>query len=158
MLLPRSLLALKGAGAAPPPIVTARESRRILMVEDDNIVADTVGDMLAQIGYTHERAVSGDEAIERLATSHADFDLVLSDMVMPGKLSGLDLVHHIADTWPELPAILMTGYSAAAASALNEGIRLIAKPFTIQLLSAQIDEALTVAHVADAGSDKPGMA
>ncbi len=141
ILLPRSLLTPKGANTGRPPIVTARESRRILLVEDDDIVAEALGELLAEIGYEHERAANGDEGLARLETS-ADFDLVLSDMIMPGKLSGLDLVRHIAQTWPHLPAILMTGYSAAAAAAVNEGIRLVAKPFTIQTLSAHIDAAL----------------
>ena len=67
------------------------------------------------------------------------FDLALSDMVMPGEQSGLDLVREIGRRWPKLPILLMTGYSAAAASATDEDLRLLHKPLTVENVSAQIE-------------------
>jgi signal transduction histidine kinase/CheY-like chemotaxis protein len=140
LLLPRSHGEPERA-AVMPAVVQASARRRILLVEDDNTVAGMVGDMLSAIGYDHERAVSGDAAMRRLERN-PDFSMVLSDMIMPGQLSGIDLVRQISQRWPTMPAILMTGYSEAASTARNEGIRLVTKPFTIQTLSAQIDSIL----------------
>lgn len=54
----------------------------------------------------------------------------------------MDLALKIRQLWPHLGTMLMTGYSAAAASAAKEGIPLLAKPFTIQDLSVQLMTAL----------------
>ena len=121
--------------------VTALGRHRILLVEDDDSVAATVGGMLDELGYECERADSGDAAMRRLRRG-ADFSLILSDMIMPGKVSGLDLARQVARQWPALSTMLMTGYSAAAASAAKEGVRLLSKPFSIEELSVQIMAAL----------------
>jgi signal transduction histidine kinase len=140
LLLPRSLKALPKA-VVQPHIVTASGNRRILLVEDDDGVAEMVGGMLGEIGYDYERVDGGEAAWERLERG-VDFALILSDMIMPGKLSGLDLVRHVGRRWPQLPTMLMTGYSEAATAAMSEGISLIRKPFSMQALSTQIDAAL----------------
>ncbi len=141
LLLPRTLLTPRGAASAPPPIVTARESRRILLVEDDDIVAEAVGEMLAEIGYEHERAANADAGLGA-AGGRGRFRPAPLRHDHAGRAerprSGASCRSGLAAP----AAILMTGYSAAAASAVNEGIRLIAKPFSIQILSAQIDAAL----------------
>ncbi|HKT76607.1 MAG TPA: ATP-binding protein [Sphingobium sp.] len=140
LLLPRSLLSpqLKDGGVHA---VTALGRHRILLVEDDDSVAATVGGMLDELGYESERADSGDAALQRLRRG-PDFSLVLSDMIMPGDVSGLDLARQVGRQWPALSTMLMTGYSAAAASAAKEGVRLLSKPFSIEELSVQIMAAL----------------
>jgi CheY-like chemotaxis protein len=140
LLLPRSLLPPKPV-AATVGVAEPSGKGRILLVEDDDTVAEMVGGMLGEIGYESERAINGDEAIDRLEHD-ADFAMVLSDMIMPGKRGGIDLVREVAQRWPQLPTLLMTGYSAAAGAALREGVRLVPKPFTIQKLSAELDATL----------------
>ncbi|WP_313807184.1 ATP-binding protein [Sphingobium sp.] len=140
LLLPRSLLSPEGKDAQIDAIA-ASGKQRILLVEDDDTVADTVGGMLDALGYEIERAMNGDAALSRLERS-ADFSLVLSDMVMPGERSGIDLARLVGEYWPSLPIMLMTGYSTAAASAAKENLRLLSKPFSIQDLSVQIALAL----------------
>jgi len=140
LLLPRSTR-MPVRARSETPVEEATGRRRILLVEDNDTVAEMVGGMLAEIGYEQERAISGDEALARLERG-ADFALVLSDMIMPGKLNGFDLVHQIARRWPGLPYVLMTGYSEATAKAASEGIPLLTKPFTIQKLSAQLSQTM----------------
>ena len=140
VLLPRSHKQPPRA-EQPAQIVEASGNRRILLVEDNDTVADMVGNMLDEIGFSTERASSADLALERL-DAKADFALVLSDMIMPGQLDGLELVREIARRWPGLPYVLMTGYSEASATATREGIRLLTKPFTLEALSTSLDEAL----------------
>jgi len=140
LVIPRSqkLPAIPERAAATTPAAVKQQC--ILLVEDDDHVAEMITEMLVALGYESERAVSADAAMVRLEQS-ISFDLVLSDMVMPGKRNGMDLVREINARWPKVPTLLMTGYSAAAASASNDNIRLLLKPFAIEDLSAQLEAA-----------------
>ena len=111
---------------------------RILMVEDDPIVATTVGDALAEAGYNLEQVVTAGEAMARL--SRTTFDLVFSDVVMPGGLSGVDLASWIRTRFPNIPIILTTGYSEDIASA--PGVQVLSKPYRIADLLRAIDTSL----------------
>src|SRR3546814_2665479 len=93
-----------------------------------------IREMLAALGYDSERALSGDAAVDLLDTDD-NFDLVISDMVMPGRRSGLDLVQEIGERWPTLPTMLMTGYSDAAIAAARENISVRSEEHTSELQS-----------------------
>jgi DNA-binding NtrC family response regulator len=110
------------------------------VVEDDDAVAELVTEMLDELGYSSFRAPTAAKALEALGAD--GFDLVFSDMVMPGDMGGLDLAREIARRRPDLPIILTTGYSSAAASAMAEGLRLLVKPYRIDALAAELKEAL----------------
>jgi DNA-binding NtrC family response regulator len=69
-------------------------------------------------------------------------DLVLSDIVMPGGMSGIDLARTIRERYPQLPMLLTTGYSAAAREAAEEGFIILSKPFRISTLERVIRSAL----------------
>ena len=141
LFIPRSAKPLPVLSPPPAAAVSVVEgNRQILLVEDDDNVADLVGEMLKELGYGVDRVPTADHALDTL--SSAKFDLVLSDMMMPGKLNGLDLARAVTQNWPALPVILMTGYSAAAASAAKEGIRLLVKPYRMEHLSAELQSAL----------------
>jgi two-component system, NtrC family, sensor kinase len=58
-----------------------------------------------------------------------DVDLVLTDIVMPGGMSGLDLAHELRRRFPDLPVLLTTGYSAAAQEATQDGFPILSKPY-----------------------------
>jgi DNA-binding LytR/AlgR family response regulator len=62
--------------------------------------------------------------------------LVLSDIVMPGGVSGVDLARRLRNMRPDLPVLLATGFSAAAAEARQEGLTVLAKPYTLEALRA----------------------
>jgi CheY-like chemotaxis protein len=57
------------------------------------------------------------------------FDAVLSDIVMEGGVSGLDLAEQIRERWPDLPLLLMTGYSEALTTGAARGLTVLSKPF-----------------------------
>jgi len=142
LALPRSEKA--AAIAAPAPAVDesfAPGKRRVLLVEDDDRVAELVREMLIELGYDTIRTPTGAKAIEALDGSHA-FDLVFSDMVMPGEISGMDLARRIAKERPHLPVVLTTGFSASAAAAAAEGMRLLVKPYRLETLAAELEAAL----------------
>ncbi len=112
----------------------------MLLVEDDDNVADLVCEMLRELGYKAKRAATAAEAL-RLLEESGPFDLVLSDMIMPGKMNGLELAQEVVRRESDLPVVLMTGFSEAAAAAAAEGFPLLIKPYTIEELGEALSQA-----------------
>ena len=139
LALPRShkLIAAAPAAVARPGAGGERR-RRVLLVEDDDRVAELVGEMLGELGCECFRAASAAAALDAM-TGEGPFDLVFSDMVMPGEMNGLDLARQVQARWPRVPVLLTTGYSASAAAAAAEGMRVLVKPYRIDALAAEID-------------------
>lgn len=142
------------AAAAPPDRLTRRAEGRLLLVEDDDAVAAGVGHMVRDLGYTYVRAAQAADALRLLEQGEA-FDLVFSDMVMPGEMDGLALAKAIRERHPGLPVVLTTGFSEAAAAATAERFRLLSKPYGIEALAAILGEALGEA-AADRTPPPPG--
>jgi signal transduction histidine kinase len=113
----------------------------VLVAEDDEHVADLVGEMLRELGYKSKRGATAAEAL-RLLEETGPFDLVLSDMIMPGKMNGLELAQEVVRREPGMPVVLMTGYSEAAATAGAEGFPLLVKPYTIEAMGQVLGQAL----------------
>jgi len=152
LTLPRSAKALTEVEESRSARATVRAKGRVLMVEDDDEVAAMVNQMLAALGYRVARAADADSALKTLETD-ARFDLVFSDMVMPGDMDGRSLVREIQRRHPRMPVLLTTGYSEAAALATTEGLRLLTKPYRIDALA----EAIRAAR-ADGRRARPGQA
>jgi CheY-like chemotaxis protein len=85
-------------------------SRRILVVDDEEILRAMIRDVLALEGFEVETAASGEEALERLQTPGA-FALVITDNNMPG-LQGLEVLAKLRQSAPDLPVIIMTAYGS----------------------------------------------
>jgi signal transduction histidine kinase len=111
---------------------------RALVVEDDDGVAAFVCQMFEELGWEVRRAATAGGALDLLEADQS-FDLVFSDMVMPGELDGIGLARRLAAQRPDLPVLLTTGYSEAAVTAAAEGLRLLAKPYRIEALAAELD-------------------
>ncbi|HEY3813115.1 MAG TPA: ATP-binding protein [Caulobacteraceae bacterium] len=126
---------------------------RILLVEDDETVAALVIDMVTELGYEPTRAATAAAALEALEKDKS-LELVFSDMVMPGPMNGLDLAREIGRRRPDLPVVLTTGFSDAAAAATAEGMRLLVKPYRIEALAAEL-EAVREAKRAQRKGKKP---
>ena len=116
-------------------------SGRVLMVEDDDAVAAGVGHMLSDLGYVHIRVCNAAEALEKLDKDRR-FDLIFSDMVMPGEMDGLGLAQEVRRRMPETPVLLTTGFSEAASAATGEAFRLLPKPYGIDGLSEALAATL----------------
>lgn len=110
MLLPRAVASVEPAEAAPPAPVGVPSGARLLLVEDDPLVGSVVASSLDELGYAVTLVTTGDEALNRLRGA-AEFDLLFSDMVMPGSIGGAKLAQAAAALRPGLPVILATGYS-----------------------------------------------
>ena len=115
---------------------------RILVAEDDQAVQSFVFRALAHKGHGVTAVDDGLQALEAL--EQADFDLLVTDIVMPG-LDGIALALKVARDRPELPVLLMTGYSAERQRAhnLEELIcRVITKPFSLEQICRATEETL----------------
>ncbi|MDB5461261.1 MAG: integral rane sensor hybrid histidine kinase [Caulobacteraceae bacterium] len=142
LFFPRSTRPLDApaADAGPPPEVRTPANVTVLLVEDDDAVAHAVGAMLSELGYRYDRAPNATAALERLESGQ-HVDLVFSDMVMPGAIDGVTLARVIRDRWPDLPVVLTSGFSEAADAAARDGWRLLAKPYRMETLAAELAAA-----------------
>jgi two-component system NtrC family sensor kinase len=71
---------------------------------------------------------------------------MVSDVVMPGGVTGLDLAREVRARYPDMPILLATGYSAVADEAVAEGFALIRKPFDLHALARALDNLLPSSH------------
>ena len=128
--------------------VAAGQGQVILAVEDDGRVRKLTVTRLAQLGYTVLPASSGTEALELLA-SNAAVDLVFSDIVMPGGMSGYELRSKVRDLYPHIPVLLTSGYAEELAGgqvAVDEDLKVLRKPYRMADLAAAIEDALSSAR------------
>ncbi len=124
------------------PVVTEEPSQRedleavqgsVLLVEDNEEVAAGVAAVLEVFGCKVHHEPTADAALNVLNTG-GTFDLVLSDIQMPGKLSGIDLAEKVRRSWPAQKIALMTGYADELERARHLGVPILAKPFDIDEL------------------------
>ena len=115
--------------------------RTILLVEDDAGTRATVARMLKSAGYAVRVAADGIDALRLIERERLEFDLLLSDVMMPG-LNGPALAERVRATRPQLPVLLMTGYAEEDLGGLREAAAhrdVITKPFS----SGELVERLT---------------
>ncbi|WP_149539309.1 ATP-binding protein [Siccirubricoccus phaeus] len=148
-----ALLLQRSVGAAPVAsrrsVVDAgveghadARSGHVLLVEDDDEVAALVIEMLGQLGLESTRASSAAAALGALANGRA-VDLVFSDVMMPGGMSGVDLAREVKRRRPELPILLTTAHvEASRYDAEAEGIVVLPKPYRLEELAAATRNAL----------------
>jgi CheY-like chemotaxis protein len=106
---------------------------RVLLVEDNEEVAAGIMAVLEVFGCEVRHEFNASDALEALSTGQR-FDLVLSDIQMPGPLNGLDLAEKIRRERPQLNIALMTGYADQLERARILGITILAKPFDMDSL------------------------
>jgi CheY-like chemotaxis protein len=103
-----------------------------LVVEDEPALRKLITRTLKQLGYQIIEASNGRDALQVWEQNKAVIHLVLTDMVMPDGISGLDLIRRLRIKDPQLKAIYMSGYNAEITgkeSEMVEGANFIAKPF-----------------------------
>ena len=140
LLLPRSTQQpVAGTNAGEPPgrpIPRSAGALRghVLLVEDDKEVSALTREMLNDLGFTVTHVWGAEAALGALANARA-IDVVLSDIMMPGGVSGLDLAREIRARQPNLPIILTTGYVEAAARMEDDEFQLLLKPYSLEALA-----------------------
>ena len=109
-------------------------------VQDNVQVAEMAETVLAERGHHVTRAHDAGSALTILE-ANSRFDVVLSDLVMPGEMDGVDLARIIRERWPWTGIVLATGYSEAVAEAGLEGFAVLRKPYVPEALEAIIQQA-----------------
>jgi CheY-like chemotaxis protein len=143
MYFPRSDAPSAAASVARPQAPPGG-SERILVVEDEEAVRAIVGEQLRGLGYAVQLAGDAEQALA-LLRSHR-FDLVLTDVVMPGRLNGKGLADEVERSWPGTRVVFMSGYSENALlndGRLEKGVMLLAKPHQKADLARIIRSALS---------------
>lgn len=146
VLLPTSerFVATTRSISVPAPRTGAEADREpesgglILVVDDEDYIRQLAGVGLTRAGYEVLIATAGKQAVELFAEHGDEIDLLITDLAMP-EMSGEELIYQLRRTRPDLPVLLMSGYSR---SAVNEGlvdlptVSFLQKPFLLSELSA----------------------
>jgi two-component system cell cycle sensor histidine kinase/response regulator CckA len=131
---------------AAQPAVQWSGGGRILLVEDEDMVRAVAERALTRAGYTVTTAPDGEDGLTAI-TSGGEFDLVVSDVVMPG-MDGPAMARAIRLVQPKLPVLFMSGY---AEEQLRREIDIadmhfIPKPFSVQQISDKVGAVLSAAR------------
>ncbi|MFN4295666.1 MAG: PAS domain S-box protein [Brevundimonas sp.] len=129
------------ADESAPASVTGR---RVLLVEDDLAVAAVAMDMLMSFGLEVVAVENAEQALTALEASA--FDLMLTDIVMPGGMSGIDLAREAAGRWPDMHIVLTSGY---AGDDVDRALKdapwpLLPKPYASEELQRRLGEILAL--------------
>ena len=142
--------ARRGPIARPAPAGAAlpRGTESVLVVEDNADVRAMVVTQIKSLGYRVVEAESGDAALAVLEERPGGFDLLISDMVMPGEIDGLDLAKMARQRWPKLAILLTTGFSDVIVDEAGDGkavdFGVLRKPYRKADLARAMRAALAV--------------
>ncbi len=141
--LPRSERVEATGDAEAAPASCPRGDATVLVAEDEVAVRMLVTSILRRQGYRVIEAKCGTDALEQWATHRAEVDLLLSDVVMPGKVDGHELAARLAADKPALRVLLMSGYDPSQLASAGETLKpQLRKPFTADELLAAVAQAL----------------
>jgi two-component system cell cycle sensor histidine kinase/response regulator CckA len=137
LVFPRVATPEEPVAAIVPPTV-ARSPARILLVEDEPLLRELSRAVLAAVGHAVTACEGGESALREFAREAAGFDLVLSDVRLPG-ISGVELVRRLRQDQPMLRALLVSGFTEERATISDP---FLAKPWSKDDLLRAVEEAL----------------
>jgi PAS domain S-box-containing protein len=152
MLLPRSPI---GETHDAPPLEEASRERkpaRILIIEDNPDVTEVTAALVAQLGYTVRIAPNPETAMTIL--DEEELDLIFSDIMMPGKLDGIEFAHHVRRVRPALPILLASGSNKRVEQAQTHFMTL-QKPYELPELDRAIQQLLYAGSESANGRNAP---
>jgi PAS domain S-box-containing protein len=133
-----------GKSAQTRRIDDLRGSETVLLVEDNEMVRNLTETLLKRLGYTVLVAENGSQALSVLDRHAREVQLLLTDVIMP-EMNGRQLFSRASEKYPGLKVLYMSGYTEnviAQRDGLDEGVRLIQKPFAVQTLATRLREAI----------------
>ena len=136
-----SLPASKAIGVTPNS-ASVGNGLRLLIVEDNEVLAEMTCEILNTLDYQTTWVASGAAALELLARKTGQFDLVFSDVVMPG-INGIEMAKEVRKRYPTLPVVLASGYSTVVDEEGTHGFELIGKPYTSDTLVRLFQNAMS---------------
>jgi DNA-binding NtrC family response regulator len=118
---------------------------RVLVVEDESLVAMALEDTLTDAGFTVISAGDASSAIQKLENEHSHIQAVVTDIRMPGQLSGWDVAYRARDLEPQMPVIYCSGDKAVDWSARGvPGSVMLRKPFSLDQLATMVAKMIGV--------------
>jgi CheY-like chemotaxis protein len=128
------------APASPATGATLKGGETILVVEDEAPVRSLIAEALADYGYVVLEAASGTRALEAWTDYGAAVDLLITDVIMPDGVNGVDLARRLRAANPQLKVIYMSGYPADVSSEQlrSDGDSYLAKPFSLPALARHV--------------------
>jgi CheY-like chemotaxis protein len=141
LYLPRVEAAAQRSEVEPEPLVDGHGTC-VLVVEDNADVGTFATQTLSELGYVTVWASNAEEALAELAKDADRFDVVFTDVVMPG-MNGIDLAHRIRQDHHDLPVLLASGYSHVLAQNGTYGFELLHKPYSVEQLSRLLRKVAT---------------
>ena len=109
----------------------------ILVVEDEELVRIDSCDRLEQAGMVALEAANAEEALA-LLEAHPEIRVLVTDVKMPGWMSGIDLARQVEKRWPEISIVLTSAFYTADEAELPENMTLFPKPFSPERLVDQV--------------------
>jgi CheY-like chemotaxis protein len=153
ILLPRAASPVPQQALPQPAAGYQSQGGVIVLAEDDALLRHTVSEVLRSQGYIVETACDGVSALALLNTLPA-VDLLLTDVMMPGGMNGVELALSAREVAPELTIMFATGFSDQRLLELwPEALDVINKPFAVDLLISRIESAMTKPKTAAARAD-----
>ena len=143
---------------ADEPRVAGPLDCRVLLVEDNEALADATRPILEALGCRVRHVASADQALELVRREERNYDVVLSDIVMPGTMDGLALAREILRGHPGLQIVLMTGYAAQLHNATQLKVDVLPKPCSPQMLQTALARALARRRRPDGAVGSNGVA
>jgi PAS domain S-box-containing protein len=117
--------------AMPDVLPVPLRTQRVLLVEDNDTVGEFARELLQELGQIVTWVQNGEAALALLEEAPGKFDLVFTDVVMPG-MNGVELAQAIALRWPTLRVVLTSGYSHVLAQEGSHGFTLLRKPYAVE--------------------------
>ncbi len=130
------------ADGAPLPFTA--KTRTVLVVEDDDDARATLAAMVTELGYRVVEAENGASALP-LLEQERPVDISLSDVIMPGGMSGVDLAKAARKRRPDIRVLFVSGYDRmviAQATRYDDSLKLLNKPFSLTDLSRELQALL----------------
>ena len=141
LYLPQSDAVPDDVADAVPVALVEGHGTCVLVVEDNEAVGDLARQALAEMGYRTTHAPDAERALALLIDSDSGFDVVFSDVVMPG-MNGIELARIVRERYPDLPVILTSGYSNILAQEGSDGFDLLRKPYSMDELARALQAAV----------------
>jgi CheY-like chemotaxis protein len=142
LYLPQAEMAADAAAVeASADAVHSGRGHRVLVVEDNEDIGRFSTDLLQDLGYKISWVTNANDALAALSHDEFAFDLVFSDIIMPG-MNGVELATTIRERFPGLPVVLTSGYSNVLSENAHSGFELIQKPYSVEALSRTLRRAI----------------
>ncbi|HSW16136.1 MAG TPA: ATP-binding protein [Ramlibacter sp.] len=134
------------AGDPQGALAPRLQGGQVLLVEDNADIASALTLLLEHLGATVSHYPTAEAALDGIRARAVAPDIVLSDVLLAGRLSGVDLAHKLAGQRPDLPVVLMTGYTDQLREAASLGFEVLPKPISPHDLATAVARVLAAAR------------